>query len=115
MRGVSGRARYLTGAGRSATMSLRRLHRRVFLAGKPPTGMLHIPGRSDDLTFRLSKPRYNGSRQTVSYTAKPLPGTPLSRRGAPRAAAVQRRVADDPPAPGPGGRRQRRQRLPDGC
>ena len=93
MRGVSGRARYLTGAGRSATMSLRRLHRRVFLAGKPPTGMLHIAGRSDDLTFRLSKPRYNGSRQTVSYTAKPLPGTPLSRRGraAPRCGSETRR------------------------
>jgi hypothetical protein len=83
--GVSGRVRYLTDTGRSRTMSLGWLHRRVFLPGKPPTGMLHISGRSDDPTFTLSNPRYNASRQTVSYNAKPLPGTPLSRRGPRRA------------------------------
>ena len=38
MGGVTGRARYVTDAGRSRTMSLGRLHRRVFLPGKPPTG-----------------------------------------------------------------------------
>jgi hypothetical protein len=78
VRGVSGRARYVTDAGQSGRMSLTRLHRRVFLPGKPPTGMLHIAGRDDDLTFKLSRPRYNPRRQTVSYAAKPLPGTPLS-------------------------------------
>jgi hypothetical protein len=75
LRGVSGRARYVTDVGRSGTVSLRRLHRRVFLPGKPPTGVLHIAGRSHDLAFRLSKPRYTGSRGTASYTVKPLPGT----------------------------------------
>jgi hypothetical protein len=83
--GVSDRVRYLTDAGRSRTMSLGWLHQRVFLPGKPPTGMLHISGRSDDPAFTLSNPRYNASRQTVSYNAKPLPGTPLSRRGPRRA------------------------------
>lgn len=75
LRGVSGRARYVTDAGRSGTVSLRRLHRRVFLPGRPPTGVLHIAGRSHDLTFRLSKPRYTGSRRTASYAVKPLAGT----------------------------------------
>lgn len=79
VRGVSGRARYLTDAGRTGRMSLTRLHQRVFLPGKPPTGMLHIAGRDDDLAFKLSQPRYNAKGQTVSYAAKPLPGTQLSR------------------------------------
>lgn len=74
LRGVSGRARYVTDAGRSGKVSLGRLHRRMFLPGKPPTGVLHIAGRGHDLTFRLSKPRYTGSRATASYTVKPLPG-----------------------------------------
>jgi hypothetical protein len=81
LRGVSGRARYVSDAGRSGTVSLRRLHRRVFLPGKPPTGVLHIAGRSHDLTFRLSQPRYNGSRGTASYAVKPLTGG--SRLGVP--------------------------------
>ncbi|MFZ0387799.1 MAG: hypothetical protein WAL22_19200 [Solirubrobacteraceae bacterium] len=75
LRGVGGRARYVTDAGHSGTISLRRLHQRVFLPGKPPTGLLHIAGRSHDLTFQLSKPRYSRSRGTASYTVKPLSGT----------------------------------------
>ncbi len=75
LRSVSGRARYVTDTGHSGTVSLRRVDQRVFLPGKPPTGLLHIAGRSHDLTFRLSKPRYSGSRETASYTVKPLPGT----------------------------------------
>ena len=81
LRGVSGRARYVTDAGRSGTVSLGRLHRRVFLPGKPPTGLLHIAGRGHDLVFRLSKPRYIPARGTASYTVKPL--SAATRRQAP--------------------------------
>jgi len=89
LRGVSGRASYVTDAGRSGTTSVRRLHRRVFLPGKPATGMLHIAGSrgGQEPTFKLSNPRYSASRRTVSYKAKPLQGRTVSSRAA-RAAAL---------------------------
>ena len=46
LRGVSGRASYVTDAGRSGTTSVRRLHRRVFLPGKPATGHAAHRGRA---------------------------------------------------------------------
>jgi hypothetical protein len=73
LRGVSGRVAYATSGGSSGTASARRLHRRVFLPGKPATGTLRVAGqRGDGSKFRLSKPRYNAARRTVSYRAKPL-------------------------------------------
>jgi hypothetical protein len=90
LRGVSGRVSWwhVTDANTSGTESVRRMHRRLFLPGTPPTGRLHIAGSrdGDEPTFRLSKPRYNASRRTVSYKAKPLRSKPLSRAAAHAAA-----------------------------
>src|ERR1700742_2585726 len=79
LRGVSSRARYTTNKGRTGTMSLKRLHRLVFRRGTPPTGMLHLAGH--ELSFTLTKPRYNAARRTASYHATPL-GKPLSGNAA---------------------------------
>jgi hypothetical protein len=52
-----------------------RLHARLFAPGTPPaTGTLHVSGDrgGDEPRFSLSRPRYNASRHTVSYAAKPL-------------------------------------------
>ena len=89
LRGVSGRASYVTDDGRSGTTSVRRLHRRVFLPGKPATGVLHIAGARGgrEPTFRLTRPRYAASRRTVSYRAKPIGGASASG-GVARAAAL---------------------------
>jgi hypothetical protein len=88
LRGVSGRAAYATSGGSSGKLSVRRLHRRMFLARKPATGTLQVAGqRGDDRKFRLSKPRYNAARHTVSYRAKPLTNKRSSGAAA-RAAGV---------------------------
>jgi hypothetical protein len=88
LRGVSGRVSYRTDGGRSGSASVRRLQRRVFLPGKPATGTLNIAGqRGDDPKYRLSKPRYNAARRTVSYRAKPLTKK-RSSGGAARAAGI---------------------------
>jgi hypothetical protein len=73
--GVGGRVSWATNAGHSGVLSVRRLHRRLFLPGKPATGMLHIAGQrgGEELAFRLSRPRFNAARNTVAYRAKPLP------------------------------------------
>jgi hypothetical protein len=74
LRGVSGRVAYATSGGSSGTASVRWLHRRVFLPSKPATGTRHVAGHrgGGEPTFRLSKPRYNAARRTVSYRAKRL-------------------------------------------
>jgi hypothetical protein len=84
LRGVAGRVTYVTNAGRSGRVSVRRLHRRVIVPGRPATGTLHVAGHrgGDEPTFRLSRPRYNAARRTVSYRARPLNKRRLPRRGA---------------------------------
>ena len=74
LRGVGGRASYVTDAGRSGTTAVRRMHERAFLPGKPATGTLHIAGSGggQEPAFRLTKPRYDASRRVVSYKAEPL-------------------------------------------
>ena len=44
LRGVSGRVTYVLNTGRQGTLSVRRLHRRLFLPGEPATGTLHVAG-----------------------------------------------------------------------
>ncbi len=90
LRGVSSRASYVTDAGRSGTTSVERLHRRVFLPGKPATGMLHIAGSRGrrEPVFRLTKPRYDASRRIVSYKAEPL-RSPSAAGAIARATALQ--------------------------
>lgn len=80
LRGVSGRAGYVTDAGRSGTTSVRRMHQRAFPPGKPAIGTLHIAGSGggQEPAFRLSKPRYDASRRIVSYKARALQGTSAS-------------------------------------
>ena len=83
LRGVGGRVTYVTNAGRSGRLSVRRLHRRVIVRGRPATGTLHVAGLrgGDEPVFRLSRPRYNAARRTVSYRAKSLSKRRLPGRG----------------------------------
>jgi hypothetical protein len=85
LHGVSGRATYVLNTGRPLTVSVRRLHRRLFLPGLPATGTLHVAGYrgGDEPSFRLSKPRRNAARHTVSYKAKRLDNKPLPGGAAP--------------------------------
>jgi hypothetical protein len=82
LRGVSGRVTYVLNTGRRGTLSVRRLHRRLLLPGLPATGTLHVAGYrgGDEPSFRLSKPRRNAARHTVSYRAKRLDHKPLPKR-----------------------------------
>lgn len=75
LRGVSGRVTWISSAGRSGVVHVRRLHRRVFsVATRPATGTLHIAGHrgGDELAFRLRRPRYNRARDAVSYRVRRL-------------------------------------------
>jgi hypothetical protein len=75
LHGVSRRLTWAHHSGRSGVMSVKRMHRRIFSADTPEaTGMLHVAGHhgGDELTFTLSRPRYDRARRTVSYRAKPL-------------------------------------------
>jgi hypothetical protein len=85
LHGVSGRVTYVLNTGRRGTLSVRRLHRRQFLPGLPATGTLHVAGYrgGDEPSFRLSKPRRNAARHTVSYKAKRLDNKPLPGGAAP--------------------------------
>jgi hypothetical protein len=77
LRGVSGRVAYAIEGGRSGKVSVRRLHRRVFLPRRPATGTLDIAGRGGaNPRFKLTKPRYKAAHDTVSYRAKPLARKP---------------------------------------
>jgi hypothetical protein len=87
LHGVSGRVTHVLNTGRRGTLSVRRLHRRLFLPGLPATGTLHVAGYrgGDEPSFRLSKPRRNAARHTVSYKAKRLDDKPLPGGAAPMA------------------------------
>lgn len=89
LHGVGRNATWFTSTGHSGVARIARVHRRLFLPGKPATGTLHIAGQrgGQEPTFRLSKPRYNASRGTVSYRAKRLSKRPV---GAAAAGAAQR-------------------------
>jgi hypothetical protein len=85
LHGVSKRVAYAIDGGRSGNISVRRLHRRIFLPRLAATGALHVAGQRGgrDPRFKLSKPRYNAARHSVSYRAKPL-----AKRRAARAAGI---------------------------
>ena len=58
---------------RSGVVAVRRMHRLVFSGAKPTaTGTLHVAGHrgGQELTFRLSRPRYNAARRRVSYAVR---------------------------------------------
>jgi hypothetical protein len=116
LRGVSGRVTYVLNSGRRGTLSVRRLHRRLFLPGLPATGTLHVAGYrgGDEPSFRLSKPRRNAARHTVSYRAKLARQQAAAQRCRPGgrfppAAPVRGRLAVNRPSPAADRRRQWRQ------
>jgi hypothetical protein len=83
LRGVGRKVTWVTNGGRSGVVSVARLHRRLFLPGTPPaTGTLHVAGRRPgrEVALRLSRPRYNARRQTVSYGVKRLSKRPAPGR-----------------------------------
>jgi hypothetical protein len=91
LHGVHGQVTWISDSGHSGRVSVRRLHRRGFASRNPAaTGVLHVAGHrgGDEPTFKLSTPRHDRARDTVSYRAKPLNKRRLPG-GAARAAAVQ--------------------------
>ena len=79
LHGVSGRVTYFSSSGRTAVASVKRVHKGVFLPGRPATGVLHVAGHrgGDEPTFELSRPRYDAARRTVSFKARRLAGKRL--------------------------------------
>jgi hypothetical protein len=79
LHGVGRHVTWTTNTGRSGVTRITTIHRKLFLPRKRATGTLHIAGHrgGDELTFRLSRPRYNAFRQTVSYRVKRLSKRPL--------------------------------------
>jgi hypothetical protein len=74
-------------------MKVKRLHRMLFSARTATaTGILHVAGHrgGDELTFKLSRPRYNAARRTVSYKIKRLGDGRLPSRAAQAAGAARR-------------------------
>jgi hypothetical protein len=100
LRGVSGRVTWISNRGGAGTVSVRRLHRMAFGQGQPATGTLHVAGNrgGDELTFRLSKPRYNRARHTVSYRAKPLDNKRLLGGGGRKFGAASLTIVPAPQA-----------------
>ena len=87
LHGVSGRVTWAHNSGRSGVMKVKRLHRMLFSAKTTTaTGTLHVAGHrgGDELTFKLSRPRYNAARRTVSYRIKRLGGGRTSQAAAPK-------------------------------
>jgi hypothetical protein len=83
LRGVARRLTWSHHSGRTGVMAVRRMHRTVFSGAAPDAiGTLHVAGHhgGDELSFRLSNPRYDRERRTVSYRAKPLDDNDLPRR-----------------------------------
>ena len=72
LHGIGRRVSWVTNTGRSGVVSIRRLHRRLFLPRRPATGILHVAGDrgGDEREFRLSRPRYSAARQRVSYRVR---------------------------------------------
>jgi hypothetical protein len=89
LRGVHRRVTWVRNDGRSGTVAVRRLHRRLFLPGKPVISKLALGKGKGDLTkyidynnpdLKLSRARYYPARRTVSYRVKQLDKRALPRR-----------------------------------
>ncbi len=81
LRGV-GRSVRWKGSGpgkRSGVVSFQLLERRLFSGNAAPTADLHVAGQRGVVRLRISRPRYNARRGTVSYRTKRL-----SKRRVPR-------------------------------
>lgn len=92
LHGVGRRVTWAHVSGRSGVLRVERMHRLLFSSGTPAaSGTLHVAGDhgGDELTFRLTRPRYNAARGTVSYAVKQsnhgrLPGRTARAAGAPQ-------------------------------
>jgi hypothetical protein len=93
LRGAGRRVTWANSRGRTGVIPVKRLHRLLFSPGtSPSTGTLHVAGHGggDELALKLSRPRHNASRGTVSYRARRLNRRTLPRRPA-RASGVRLR------------------------
>jgi hypothetical protein len=75
LRAVGRRVTWAAHPGRFGVVSVKRLHRLLFTPSTPSaTGTLHVAGQrgGEELVLRLSRPRYNASRGTVSYRVRRL-------------------------------------------
>jgi hypothetical protein len=79
LHGVARRVRTEYQDGRTDRVLVRRLHARLFAPGKPATGTLRRRG-GKKAALRLSRPRYNAAKRTVSYRARPLGNSSVPRR-----------------------------------
>jgi hypothetical protein len=74
LRGVGRHVTWAASDGeRSARVRIPTMHRALFARLAPPvTGTLHVAGHrgGEEPTFRLSRPRFNASRGTVSYRVR---------------------------------------------
>jgi hypothetical protein len=92
LHGVGGQVTWAHHSGRFGVMAVKRLHRILFSPKTPAaTGTLHVAGHhgGDELTLKLSRPRYNAARSTVSYKVMRLgkgrlPSRAVQAAGAPR-------------------------------
>ena len=90
LRGVGRHVTWVHNGGRSGRVTIRRMHRRIFI--RTATGTLHVAGHSggQEPAFRLSRPRYNAGRGTVSYRVKRLNRVRLPGRAAGPAQSASR-------------------------
>ena len=106
LRGVGRRVTWAHESGRSGVMAIKRLHRLLFTSGSPVRDRHAArggPARRRRLTFKLTRPRRNLARGTVSYKVKllgggRLPAVPPKRQEV-RAGSAQRRCRSSAPPP----------------
>jgi hypothetical protein len=75
LRGVGRRVTWAHESGRSGALLVERMHRLLFTSGRPAaTGMLHVAGHrgGDELSLKLTSPRYSATRGTVSYAVEQI-------------------------------------------
>jgi hypothetical protein len=75
LRNVGRNVTWTSHRGDAGLMRITRMHRLLFAPGATPVaGTLHIAGQrgGQELALRVSRPRYNAARQTVSYRVKRL-------------------------------------------
>jgi hypothetical protein len=92
LHGVRRRVTWAAHPGQFGDVNIKRLHRLLFTRRTmSATGTLYVPGqRGGEPVMRLSRPRYNASRATVSYRARPLDNTRPRRPAAPPSGGVRR-------------------------
>jgi hypothetical protein len=93
LHGVNRRVSWAHNSGRFGVMAVKRMHRMLFARKIPAaTGTLHVAGHhgGDELTFRLTRPRYSAARRMVSYKVQRVGKGRLPSRSA-RAAGIARR------------------------